>query len=201
MKVCSNVGPLAGQRSSVIPFIYTFGKPIFDYLQEDREYGQAFEDLMTARRGSTWQKWYDVFPVKDIVDPSEVGDVLLVDVAGGQGYWTHLFKQAHPQLPGRLIVQDQPHVLQKLDGIETMSYDFFEPQPVTDARFYHLKQIIHDWDDEKSTVILKNIAEAMKKGYSTLIVDDYVLPDEKVGLRAASMVNTLTRLRFLADLV
>ena len=41
-----------------------------------------------------------------------------------------------------------------------------------------MHSIIHDFPDEKARIILKNIVKAMKKGYSKLILWDFVLPDK-----------------------
>jgi hypothetical protein len=183
------MGPIMAQGLDVDPHTFTFGKSMFEYTAENPEYGKAFDDFMTARREATWDKWFQIFPAKEKIQPAEIGEVLLVDVAGGQGYWSQQFRQAFPELPGRIIVQDQPHVITKLDSVETMAYDFFTPQPIAGARIYYFKQILHNWDDEKSTLILKNTAAAMEKGKSTLLINDYVLPEEKVGLRAVYMVR------------
>lgn len=187
-KICSNMGPITAQGIETDPFTFTFGKSMFEYIGEHQEYGKAFDDFMTARRAATWERWFDTFPASEKVQSSDIGDVLLVDVAGGQGYWSQQFRRAFPELPGRIIVQDQPHVITKLDDVETMPYDFFTPQPILGARFYYFKQILHNWDDEKSIAILKNTASAMDKDKSTLLINEYVLPEEKVGLRAAYMV-------------
>jgi hypothetical protein len=39
-----------------------------------------------------------------------------------------------------------------------------------------MKFIMHDWSDEKCLTILKNVTASMKKGYSTLIIEDFILP-------------------------
>lgn len=120
-------------------------------------------------------------------------DVLLVDIGGGLGYWAREFRKAMPaqEYPGRVVVQDQPGIVNRIraDGIEAMAYDFFTPQPVVGGQFYLFKQIIHDWDDEKATQILRNTVDVMIQGQSTLLIDDYVLPEEKVGLQAACVVS------------
>ena len=41
-----------------------------------------------------------------------------------------------------------------------------------------MHSIIHDYPDDKAKIILKNIATAMKRGYSKLIIWDFVLPDK-----------------------
>lgn len=193
MKVCSAMGPLAQSGSKVDPHTHTFGKPLFPYLAGNPEYGQAFDDLMTVRRAPTWAKWFEIFPAKDKIGGSEMGmgDALLVDVGGGVGHWTQQFHQAFPDTPGRIILQDQPHVIAvtELDGIDTMAYDFFTPQPVVGARFYYFKQILHNWDDVAGVQILKNTAQAMKRGHSTLLIDDSVMPEEKVDLRTTCKVR------------
>lgn len=200
MKISSNMGPLAekGLLETIDPHTYTFGMPMFPYMKTHRPYGQAFEDFMTGRRAMKWAKWFDIFPARERIAASGSGshpetDVLLVDVAGGQGFWTQQFREAMisggGNVSGRLIVQDQPHVLRKLEGIETMAYDFFTPQPVISARFYYFKQILHNWNDKKGAKILSRTAAAMGKGWSTLLINDFVLPEEKVGLRAAYLVS------------
>lgn len=39
-----------------------------------------------------------------------------------------------------------------------------------------MKFILHDWSDEKCLTILKNVTASMKKGHSTLIIEDFILP-------------------------
>ena len=62
------------------------------------------------------------------------GAVLIVDVAGGRGYYLETFRQKFPDAKGRMILQDLPHVIsdvQDLDPrIESMAHDMFLPQPI-----------------------------------------------------------------------
>jgi len=53
-----------------------------------------------------------------------------------------------------------------------------------DAKFYYLRNILHDWPDEKAVIILKNIIPAMGPD-SRILIDDMVLPNEKVHWHAA----------------
>ena len=48
---------------------------------------------------------------------------------------------------------------------------------VSGARLYFLASILHNWDDESGLQILKNIAAAMTKGYSKLILNERIPPD------------------------
>jgi len=209
-RLCSNVGPLAqenklyqfpdestGQKD---PFEYTFGAQQFPWMgkPENREYGLAFEDFMTGRRAATWNKWFNTFPAKENLPSrplkTDPDAVLLVDVAGGQGYWTQQFHDhIGDSLPGKLIVQDQPFVIEKaqLKGVEAMTHNFFEPQPIRGARVYYFKQIMHDWPDKTCQTILKHTVDAMDSDYSTLLIDDFVLPEQGVGLRQSGLVSDM----------
>lgn len=82
-------------------------------------------------------RWYNIYSlderlVKGLDYKSDA--VLLVDVGGGKGHDAQALRAEFPSLRGRLIVQDQPHVIdpegcEKM-GIEAMPYSFFEKQPV-----------------------------------------------------------------------
>ncbi|KAK8085695.1 hypothetical protein PG997_006966 [Apiospora hydei] len=66
--------------------------------------------------------------------------------------------------------------------IEKMGHDFLNEQPIKDvdigARAYYLHSIIQDWDDETNIRILRSLVPAMRKGYSKILINDYVVPDE-----------------------
>ena len=55
------------------------------------------------------------------------------------------------------------------------------------ARAYFFRDVLHNWSDAKSAQILSRVVEAMDPEYSTLLIDDYVLPDTDAELRAAEM--------------
>lgn len=38
------------------------------------------------------------------------------------------------------------------------------------ARAYHLHSVLHDWDDASCLTSLRDIASAMEKGYSKLLI-------------------------------
>lgn len=196
MRTGSHMGQLAAQGEVSDPFQATFGMSLFEYFQEHHEYGRAFNDFMGVRQSKS-TKWFDVYSVRARMEEARMdeSDVLLVDVGGGSGHWAQEFRSAIPteEYGGRVVVQDQPSVVSKIhfDGIEGMAYDFFTPQPIEGARFYLFKQVIHDWGDKKAIKILMNTAQSMVQGQSTLLIDDYVLPEEKVGLQATCMVSLL----------
>jgi len=48
---------------------------------------------------------------------------------------------------------------------------------ISGARVYYFKTVLHDWSDEKARVIFRNLIPAMKRGYSKIICEEYILPD------------------------
>ena len=105
---------------------------------------------MVAKHFSRADWWDD-----DYVDIASVlatnsiqdGDVLLVDVGGGVGQDLLKFHAKHPDLRGRLILQDLPDVVNNAkvpEYIEAMGHDFFTPQPIHGAKAYYLHSILHD---------------------------------------------------------
>lgn len=90
--------------------------------------------------------WFDLVDFRQEIlhghdtDPSVP---LFVDVGGAMGQQSIFFKQAYPDLQGRIIVQDQAQVVSQIEatplpgfkGIEAMAHDFFEPQPIKGTCF------------------------------------------------------------------
>jgi O-methyltransferase/methyltransferase family protein len=113
----------------------------------------------------------------------------LVDVAGGTGGLISAILAAHPRMRGVLF--DLPHVIAEagpaldaagvLDRCETAAGDFFRTVPEGGAA-YVMKWIIHDWDDEKATVILKNIHRAMDEKGKLLLIEMIVLEGNQPDL-------------------
>ena len=54
--------------------------------------------------------------------------------------------------------------------------------------------MFHDWSDSTATQILKNTVEAMKRGYSRVLIHDMVLP-----VTGASAVQTATDVEMMAN--
>ena len=61
------------------------------------------------------------------------------------------------------------------DRCQIVSGDFFASVP-EGGDAYIMKHIIHDWDDERATEILRNCHRAMRSGGKVLIVDAVIPP-------------------------
>lgn len=84
-------------------------------------------------------RWVDpgFYPIQenliDGFDESE-GSVFLIDVGGSIGHDLEDLLRVHPDIPGRLVLQDLPMVLSNItqlsSRIEKMPHDFNNKQPV-----------------------------------------------------------------------
>jgi cyclopropane fatty-acyl-phospholipid synthase-like methyltransferase len=106
----------------------------------------------------------------------------LCDVGGGQGALLAMILQSSPSLSGVLF--DQPHVTGPAQdrfakaGVAARARvengSFFDRVP-QGADAYILSHIIHDWDDERSAMILSRCAKAMAKG-GRVLLSEIVIP-------------------------
>jgi predicted O-methyltransferase YrrM len=174
-------------------FEHVFGKEFFEYMNQDAEAAAIFNAVMTS--GST-QVGVDVATAYDFSQARTV-----VDVGGGHGALLAAILKANPLARG--ILFDLPAVIKgardllEMEGVaercDLMAGDFFESVP-KDGDAYILKFIVHDWDDEHATAILKNCRRAMEKG-KLLIVERPIPPGNLVSRGKYSDLNMLVLLR------
>jgi hypothetical protein len=151
---------------------HTHGAEVFDYFAMNPSQAEIFNGAMTDMS-------MGVAPfIVEAYDFS--GFSTLADIAGGHGYLLAQILKANPKLSG--ILFDVPPVIEGASSlltkegvtarVERVSGDFFASVPRADA--YIMKHIIHDWDDERSALILKNINAAMETEGRVLIVEAVV---------------------------
>jgi hypothetical protein len=104
------------------------------------------------------------------------GDETVVDVGGGNGSTLVELLRKHPGLRG--IVFDLPETVRDEaalgDRIEFVGGDFFESVPRGDVHV--LSGILHDWNDERATAILRTVRAAARDD-GRLLINDSVLPE------------------------
>lgn len=153
---------------------YTHGEEVFDYFAQNPRQAEIFNNTMTdISKGSA-------FATIEAFDFS--GIETLADIAGGHGFMLSQILKANPGIKG--ILFDMPHVLAGADAIletegvsgrvKKIPGDFFKEVPAADT--YIMKHIIHDWDDEKSLMILNSINRAMIGNGRVLLVE-VVVPE------------------------
>ncbi|KAJ5943728.1 hypothetical protein N7516_003896 [Penicillium verrucosum] len=171
-----------GATTGPLQFTEKIDESIWAWLPQNPEKLDYCNTFMEGDRGARpgWLEW---FPVEErlLCDANPDAETLMVDVAGGRGHDLAGFLARYPDAPGRLVLEDLPHVLGEstidAERIEKQAFDLFKPQPIHGARIYYMKFILHDWSDEENHVILTKLAGAMKQGYSKLIIEEFVLAD------------------------
>lgn len=119
-----------------------------------------------------------------------------LDIGGGGGGLIALVLREHKALNGAIldtstVIDQTRHHFHSPDGRyndvgdrisphDLIAGDFFQHIPPSDV--YTMKWVLHDWDDEKARVILRNIRESIiKTPKSRLIILESVLRDGHTG--------------------
>ncbi len=152
-----------------------YGKPLFDYLSEHPDQSQTFDAAMTGVHGRETQAILDAFDFSAIR--------VLADLGGGNG--TNLIGVLGQNPDMRGILFDLPDVVERartaieaaglIDRCDLVGGSFFESIP-GGADAYMLRHIIHDWDDDKATAILRNVRSAMHDDAALLLVESVIAP-------------------------
>jgi hypothetical protein len=147
-----------------------YGKPFFDYLAENPEPAQDFNNAMTSHSAS------DSAAVVNAYDFTGISK--LVDVGGGHGALLATVLAKYPQMNG--ILFDAPSVVAGAGEViarhgvgarcEAVGGDFFA-SVAAGGDAYMMRHIIHDWDDERALTILRNCHQAMAENGRLLSVE------------------------------
>ena len=143
----------------------------FEQLRREPELARVFDNAMTAMTQ---------FIAPAVAAAYDFGAwESLMDVGGGNGLLLAEILRTHPQLRG--VLADQQHVLDRARERQFLAGDlasrtsmepcnFFESVP-TGCRACIMKSIIHDWDDERSRIILTNCRKAIPSNGVLLLVE------------------------------
>ena len=178
------------------PFQYAVGTKLhaFDWLATKPKLQHASNVTMTLAHRSGDPEWFDIYPVERLLVQDASPYAFMVDLGGGLGHLLVDFKERHPDVPGKLIVQDIAPVIDSIEnlppGIEVMAHDFFKPQPVRLAKIYFMAHIIHDWPDKQAKTILEHVRDAMDRG-SVLLLSETVMPERNVSFLPAVLDFTM----------
>jgi hypothetical protein len=158
------------------------GMPVFEYFERNPDISARFNNAMTnfsAGVAPAALQAYDFSGIR-----------VLVDVAGGHGMVLASILRANPHMRGILV--DLPHVVAGATAPEALGVknrceivagDFFKSVPAGgDA--YIMKHIIHDWDEERAGVILRNVHAALqgKPDGRLILLEGVVLPANEPDL-------------------
>ena len=146
------------------------GKAAFDYLADEPELAEIFNQAMTSASELS------IAPVIAAYDFSPYATI--VDVGGGHGRLLAAILAVTPAARGLLfdlpqVVVGAPTVLREhhaRDRVRIVEGSFFERVP-DDGDLYLLKHVIHDWPDDDAVHILRNVRAAAGAGKRVLLVE------------------------------
>ncbi len=166
---------LGSVRTGEHAFRQAHGMNTWEYYVRNQDAGAAFDCAMTSRSRR------QANAVLKACDFERFACV--VDVGGGRGALLAAILAKHPSTRGVLF--DQPHVVagteQALrdygvaDRCRIVGGDFFEAVP-SGGDAYLLKFILHDWEDEQATAILRSCRRAMAPKSKLLVIESEISP-------------------------
>jgi hypothetical protein len=113
----------------------TTGHP-FAWLPSQPKKFELFLKWMAHNRDGL-PSWLETYPFNKEIGPTTDETALFVDIGSAGGHQSIELRERFPKLPGRIVIQDQEHVIATVKpshGIEPMVYDFNTPQPIKGMR-------------------------------------------------------------------
>jgi hypothetical protein len=160
-----------------VAFEKVHGLPFFEYLSQNPEPASVFDEAM-AMHGWATTAILEAYAFSGIR--------VLADIGGGNGSALTTILKKYPDMQG--ILFDLPGVVERAkpnlqaagvaDRCQVIGGSFLGAVP-TGADAYLMRHVIHDWDDENSAKILKNIYRSMGKD-GKLLIAEYVIPPDNM---------------------
>ncbi|KAI4154178.1 MAG: hypothetical protein LQ340_001839 [Diploschistes diacapsis] len=108
--------------------------------------------------------WLNFYPYKEAAQGLDPERPLFMDVGGGFGHQAIVLHERVPDLKNP-----------------------FMRQPIKGAKLYYLRNIIHDYSDEKAIIIPRNLAAAMSPD-SAVLIDDMMVPKKVLIGKQLSLI-------------
>jgi hypothetical protein len=164
----------------------------FEYLRHHAEEARLFDEAMTGNS----MLWAPAIAAG--YDFGRWGS--LMDLGGGNGVLLATILNEYPALRG--VLADQAQVLERArqcdfwsqdltDRVRFEPTDFFETVP-SGCRAYLLKAILHDWDDQRASSILRNCRRAVPDDGVLLLVEYCIGSDNSASVGKAIDMIMLT---------
>ncbi|KAG0136002.1 S-adenosyl-L-methionine-dependent methyltransferase [Tuber indicum] len=154
-------------------------KAFWEWIHEKPEMSGRFNACMKPFGAPSYARLRTVYPWRSL------GDSLLVDLGGGNGYIAYQLAEEAPEL--KIMIQDVEQAIAEAkevcpDSIKPRCsfhvHNFFETQPVV-ADVYFLRMVLHFLNDEDCVRVLKCVVPAMKPGARILVAESiFPVPGE-----------------------
>ncbi|MEH2382468.1 MAG: methyltransferase [Nostoc sp.] len=172
---------------------HLYGMDLFQYFEQNSVARKLFHPVDSLPKTSSSSKEIQYPSFLEPYDFSSISK--LVDIGGGRGWYLAAILEANPNITGVLFelpkvideAKNSPEIASVSDRCQLIEGNFFEAIP-EGGDAYLLKEIVHNWDDERAIAILKRCHQAMKE-QGRLIVIEPVISTEK----EFSMNDFLTR--------
>jgi C-methyltransferase len=140
-----------------------YGKPFFDFLNDNPEKLHAFHKAMYQYATDDYKK------LSDVIDFNKHKSMM--DVGGGYGAVLEIIKTKFPSV--ECVLFDLPKVVEKvtIPSIKKIGGSFFEKIP-NQSEAIVLSRVLHDWNDEKAKLILKNSFEALPQNGTLYVIEN-----------------------------
>ncbi len=149
------------------------GMPLFEYLSRHPDRGKLFDEAMTGVHGRETAAMLGAYDFSGIAT--------LADIGGGNGSVLRAVLTNYPHIKG--ILFDLPAVTERArasveaDGLAerctVVSGNFFDAVPAG-ADAYLLRHVLHDWDDDRAGLVLRNCRQALGRHGKLLVVEGVV---------------------------
>lgn len=194
-------------------------KHVFFWFGGQPDRLKYFNDYMALRRTPD-VSWLSVYPVVEEARGVTADRAVFVNVGGGIGHQCAEFKRAHPDIPGRVVLQDLQHSIDAAlptPGVENTVHNFFEKQPIEGmssdysllallsllmltfpplgAKFYFLRGVSHNHPTHKVQLLLSHLKAVMAPD-SVILIDEIVTPE--VGVNHDAAAHDLTMMATFA---
>lgn len=188
-------------RTGQPAFECAFGASLFHYLSEHAALNEIFDRAMACVSQDEDAAIAALCPVPP--------GARITDVGGGRGGLLAAILERHPTTTGVLF--DQPQVVYSPAALQVphlvgrwqcVGGDFFAAVP-PGSDLYLLKRVVHDWDDARAVLILRNCRLAMTGANRLLIIEALLgsgcAPDPVVAMDVNIMALTGGRERSAAQ--
>ena len=140
-----------------------YNKPFFDFLNDNPDKLHAYHKAMYQYAKDD----YKTLP--DVIDFSKHKSVM--DVGGGYGAVLETIKKKNPNLD--CVLFDLEKVVENVTvpNIKKISGSFFDKIP-SPSEAIILSRVLHDWNDNKGNIILKNCFVALPKEGTLYVIEN-----------------------------